>query len=292
MKMKKYFKLLRVKHYIKNVLVLLPLICSGMLLQVDLLIKAAFAFVSFCLISSVVYILNDIHDVEHDRNHPTKRNRPIASGAISIKMAYVVAILLFVLAFFIHFFVCKSDIFMAGLLLLYFVLNVAYSMGLKNIALLDVVILASGFLIRLFYGGGVLDITISNWMYLTVLVASFYLGLGKRRNELKKISDGATREVLRFYSQNFLDKNMYMCLTLTIIFYSLWCIDPITTLTTGSTTGLLCSIPILIVVFMKYSLDVESESCDGDPVEVVLHDKMLLVLVALYACAMVGIIYL
>jgi 4-hydroxybenzoate polyprenyltransferase len=159
--MKKYLKLMRIHHYIKNFLVFAALACSGQFFQTKKLLAGTAGFVAFCLVSSVVYIVNDIRDKEKDRCHPTKCNRPIASGEISEKQAWILVAVLLIVAFFCNMAVFRLDATL--LLLLYVLLNLAYSMGLKNVPLLDVTILVSGFLIRVLYGACVTDIAISNW---------------------------------------------------------------------------------------------------------------------------------
>ena len=209
--MKRYLKLMRIHHYIKNILVFAALACSGQFFDVEKLSSAVAAFVAFSMVSSVVYIINDIRDREKDRKHPTKCNRPIAAGTVSVKSACVLAAVLLVIAV-----VCNGVTFHITstlLLALYFALNLGYSFGLKNIPIVDISILVAGFLIRILYGAFVTGITISNWLYLTVIALSFYFALGKRRNELKQVG-GETRKVLKAYPLNFLDKNMGMCLTL------------------------------------------------------------------------------
>ncbi len=239
------------------------------------------------MVSSVIYIINDIRDVEKDRNHPTKCKRPIAAGAVSVKSAFGLAIILMLIAI-----ACNCLIFHVTstlLLVLYLVLNLAYSFGLKNVPIVDVTILVAGFLIRILYGALVTDITISNWLYLTVIVLAFYLSLGKRRNELKQIGNGETRQVLKAYPVAFLDKSMGMCLTLTNAFYALWSMDEKTVQFYNK--HLIFTVPIVLLITMKYSLDIEGES-DGDPVEVLLHDKVLLTLCVLYLAVMFIILYL
>lgn len=285
--MKHYIKLMRPHHYIKNFLVFAALACSGQLFDPKKLFAGFAGFIAFCMISSVVYIINDIRDVEKDRMHPTKCKRPIAAGTVSVKNAWVLAFVLLVIAIACNFLTFHR---IATLLLfLYLILNLAYSFGLKNIPLVDVTILVAGFLIRILYGAFVTGIVISNWLYLTVIALAFYFGLGKRRNELKHISDGQTRKVLQSYPISFLDKNMGMCLTLANVFYALWSMDENTVASYGS--YLVFTVPIVLLITMKYSLNVEGES-DGDPVEVLLHDKVLLVLCVLYIAAMFLILYL
>jgi 4-hydroxybenzoate polyprenyltransferase len=255
--------------------------------QTKKLLAGTAGFVAFCLVSSVVYIVNDIRDKEKDRCHPTKCNRPIASGEISEKQAWILVAVLLIVAFFCNMAVFRLDATL--LLLLYVLLNLAYSMGLKNVPLLDVTILVSGFLIRVLYGACVTDIAISNWLYLTVITIAFYFALGKRRNELKQIGDGETRKVLKSYPINFLEKSMNMCLTLANVFYALWSMDK-NTMEFYDNQYLIFTVPLVLLITMKYSLTVEGDS-DGDPVEVLVHDKVLILLCLLYFAVMFAILY-
>lgn len=286
--MKHYLKLMRVHHYIKNFLVFAALACSGQFFNPEKLKSGIFAFIAFSMTSSIVYIVNDIRDIEKDRKHPTKCKRPIAAGMISVKSAWKLTIILFIITI-----ICNYLIFYIPstlLLILYLVLNLAYSFGLKNIPIVDVSILVAGFLIRILYGAFVTEITISNWLYLTVIALSCYFALGKRRNELKQIGHMETRQVLKAYPIGFLDKNMYMCLTLANVFYALWSMDE-KTISFYNNKYLIFTIPIVLLITMKYSLNIEGES-DGDPVEVLLHDKILLILCILYLSMMFIILYL
>ena len=159
-------------------------------------------------------------------------------------------------------------------------------MGLKDVPLLDVTILASGFLLRVLFGAVLTGTEVSEWLYLTVLSGAFYFSLGKRRNELQKKKDGDTRKVLKYYTRDFLDKNMYMCLALLNTFYALWCKD----ITNAGMEYAMWTVPIVILVCMKYSLTVEGNS-EGDPVEVLLHDRVLMALCVVYGIVMIGMLY-
>jgi 4-hydroxybenzoate polyprenyltransferase len=280
----KYLKLMRVKHYLKNVLVALPVIFAGVALHPTNILKTLIAFITFSLTSSIIYIINDIRDVEKDRKHPVKKKRPIASGEVSIKAAVILAILLFVATIAILYF--SGLLFNYGVLVLlvYFVLNLGYSFGLKDIPLVDITILASGFVLRALYGGLLLNIDLSNWLFLTVLSGSFYMALGKRRNELIKLEGKETRKVLKYYTKEFLDKNMYMFLSLSIVFYSLW-----STLGVDNRFFKFSSI-LVILILMKYSLNVEQDSL-GDPIEVILGDKILIILAFIYAAYCFAVLY-
>ena len=284
--MKKYLKLMRIHHYLKNLLVFAALACSGMLFDSRKLLSCILGFFAFSLISSVVYIINDIMDREKDRCHPKKRFRPIASGAVSPVQAGFLAGGLFLLAL-----LCNGLIFSipaTALLLGYLILNLGYSLGLKKIPLVDVAILVSGFWIRVLYGALITGIQISDWLYLTIVMLAFFLALGKRRNELKHNKAGETRDVLKAYPIAFLDKSMYMCLTLAIVFYTLWTMTEETVLAYGQ--YLIYTVPIVMLIIMKYSMDIEGDS-DGDPVEVLVHDHFLMVLCLIYLLSMLAILY-
>ena len=281
--MKKYIKLLRVKHYFKNILIFLPLIFSGNLFNHELLLKTIIGFCTFSLMCSGIYIVNDIQDVEKDRKHPSKKNRPIASGAVSIGQAAVIAIACGIISVGISILVFG----LPGLLceIIYLVLNILYSMKLKDIPIVDIAILVSGFFLRVLFGSAITGIKISTWLFLTVIAISFYLGLGKRRNEikLKNAAEGDTRKVLTYYNYAFLDKNMYMCMALANVFYALWAADH----TKG---GMQWTVPLVIIMSMKYSLIIEGDS-DGDPIEVILHSWFLLALAAIYAISVFLMMY-
>lgn len=285
--MNRYLKLMRVHHYMKNLLVFAALVCSGQLFVPAKLCAGVLGFFAFCATSSAIYIINDIRDCEKDRRHPTKCRRPIASGAVSVRNAACLAVVLFVLAALFIAPVFKLSAVL--LLLLYIVLNLAYSFGLKNVPIADITVLAAGFVIRVIYGAQLTEIIISNWLYLAVFAMSFYLALGKRRGELIQVADGDTRSVLKAYPLDFLNRNMTMYLTLGNVFYALWSMDQVTTAFYHNRL-LIFTVPIVLLITLKYSLTIEGAS-DGDPVEVLIHDRALLLLVLLYLAVMLGILY-
>ena len=207
-KMFNYLKLMRVKHYIKNFLIFLPLFFSNNLLNFIKLKNCIWAFIVFSLACSIIYIFNDIKDIEKDKLHPKKKERPLASGKVSIKEAIILIVLLVFLVIGGMFYL-KASIYSILLVIVYIILNIGYSICFKNIPLLDIVVLVSGFLIRVLYGASIINVVVSNWLYLTIMALSFYLVLGKRRNEIM-MTDKNTRKVLKYYNKDFLDKNMYM----------------------------------------------------------------------------------
>jgi len=293
-RIKYLFHLLRIHHWIKNVLVFIPFFFTAGLFNVSLVTSVVSGFICFSLLSSIVYILNDIRDIENDRLHSSKCSRPLASGQISIPHAVIVlavlcaaliALLVMVRVMGNRLYNLKS----IGLLLLYMLINIAYSWGLKNIPIVDVTILASGYVLRVLFGALIIGVNVSIWLYLVVTLGAFYLGLGKRRNEINGDQKGA-RSVMRFYSHNFLDKNMYVCQALCVVFYALWTVDAVT-IEKFNTSAFIYTIPMIFVIFLKYSLNIETDT-DGDPTSVLLGDKVLLSLCGAYIICALCIIYL
>ena len=281
-------RLMRPKHYIKNLLIFVSITFDRDLFDLHVLLQALLGFAAFCLLSSTVYIFNDIRDVEAYRQHEVKRRRPIASGAVPIPAAWALAAVLFAAALAIQLTAFGLQGGSLFFFLAYFAVNLGYSLGLKHVPFLDIVLLVLGFVLRVIYGAAIVGSSTSAWVYLTVFSLSFYLGLGKRRNELAKGKDG-TRKVLQYYSYEFLDKFMYLCLTLAVTFYALWSADGDIVEKYG-TDKLIWTVPLVIIILMKYSADIESNSY-GDPVDVVMHDKALLLLGVLFALVMVFLIY-
>lgn len=283
MQVRALIRLLRPHHCVKNLLVLCPLFFNGRLFDSALWLEAVLAFVSFTCVASAVYAINDCVDARRDRLHPTKRLRPIASGAISRRLAIGIAAVLCATAVGL---LAAANFPWQGYVWLgvYLSVNVAYSLGLKNWPIVDVALLSSGFLIRVMFGASVMAIVVSPWLYLTVLAGAFYLGLGKRRNELRKLRGGRARRVLRFYTVGFLDQHMNMCLGLTLTFYALWAANL-------AVAGLIWTVPLVLLILMRYGLAVDSET-DGDPVEVLLHEPALLSLCVLYGVVLVAVLYL
>ena len=291
---KYYLYLLRIHHWIKNFLVFIPLIFSVSLFNAKVITISVLGFICFSLLSSIVYILNDMRDIEKDRLHAVKCRRPLASGEIPLSHAIISLVILSALLLFFltvlwvpgnRLYYIKS----IGLLLLYMLSNIGYSWGLKNIPIVDVTILAAGYVIRVLFGALIIGVDVSVWLYLVITMGAYYWGLGKRRNEITDDENGR-REVMRFYSHNFLDKNMYVCQTLCVIFYALWSIDPVT-IEKFHTSAFIFTIPIIFIIFLKYSLNIET-NIEGDPTSVLLNDKILLLLCVIYVICVFFIVYL
>jgi len=279
---------MRIQHYIKNLLIFLPLIFSGNLYNIKLLKINLLGFVSFSFIASVIYIINDIFDVKQDKLHPIKCKRPIASGAIEKKNAVICAIILFLFSASCNFLIyLESDILAWILWGIYLLINFLYSFGLKKLPVIDVVILVVGFLIRLLYGGAISGIEISFWLYFTVLSASAYMSLGKRRNELKNQGE-CVRRVLRFYNYKVTNAFMYIFFTLTVCFYALWCVNIV--FINKLSVLLYFTIPLIFLIIARYSNDIEGK-VDADPINVLLKDKWLVIGGLIYALSLFFILY-
>lgn len=289
--MKEYIKLIRAKHWLKNGLVFLPLFFSINLFNTSYYLGTILAFIVFSFTASIVYIINDMGDIEKDKLHPVKKKRPLAAGTISIKNAKIVIGVLAVLAAIMMWYLFKNTNNIAVIIvpIVYLIINILYSKWLKHIPIIDVVILVSGFVLRVMYGGVSINVEVSKYLYLMIIFGSFYLGFGKRRNEIIK-NGNKSRKVLQLYNKEFLDKNMYVALALAIVSYTLWCVDQTTIQRIGN-DYLFWTIPLLMVILQLYSLNIEGNS-HGDPIEVILGDKKLLVTAVIYVLMMGGILYL
>ncbi|HIT43614.1 TPA: UbiA prenyltransferase family protein [Candidatus Avacholeplasma faecigallinarum] len=277
--MKYYIKLMRPFHWVKNLLIFVPLFFNGRILSISKVWLLIVAFLAFSFIASSVYILNDVKDADKDRLHPKKRFRPIASGKVSKKQAVIFWIFLFTISILLMGLIGNivgSYLVSFILPLIYLLMNLLYSNGLKNIPLVDVSIIAAGFVIRLYYGALVCGVTVSDALLLTVISASFFLGFGKRRNELKKGT--STRKVLQAYNIYFLDKIMYVFISLTLVFYSFW------TILKGR--NLVYTVPLAMLIVADYCLIIESDSSDGDPAEVLKNSKSLMCLLGVFILSM------
>ncbi len=277
----KYLKQMRVKHYIKNILIFFPLIFSKNLFNNDLLYKTIIGFIVFSLLASVVYTINDINDIKCDRLDSKKKSRPITNGSISIKKAIIMIgillMIIIILLFTNNILFTSSSI----ILLIYLIINIYYSLGGKNIPIIDITLLSLGYVLRVFYGGLLISVPISNWLFLTTLSSSYYLVLGKRKKESLRKNK---RTVLKYYPKDFYDKYLTIFLSMIIIFYSLWIITSI------NSQIFIYSTILIIIIFMKYSIDLEIDN-DGDPTSIFLKDKSLIILSIIYMIFCIITIY-
>ena len=270
--MNKYLKLMRVEQYVKNIIVLLPLLFSGQLFQDGKILPTLLGVLMFCFVSSAVYVMNDIADAKSDAANPAKCHRPIASGAIPKRNAYILCISLFAIAALVSLFVLP---FWSGVwIIIYFVMNIFYSLGLKNIVFLDVAMIVAGFLIRVAYGTIVADVEISFYFYFVIAFTLSFTTFGKRLNEKRRMERTGlcVRKVLEKCSERSLAICFYASLILMNIFYVIWVSDIIPVCATNP----LWTIPIMVLFSYKCFVIIENNRTNEDPLTLFVRDKVWL----------------
>lgn len=269
-----YFKLLRPHQWVKSGFVFVGLLFShlwhdGVLVENVMLAAAAFA-----LAASSIYVINDLADRERDREHPEKRHRPLASGAVNVPQALLLGGVCFVLALLLAY---RSSTTVLMIVLAYVVLNVAYSMGLKHVVLLDVFIISTGFMLRILAGTLGVGIAPSHWLQLCGLMLTLFLGFAKRRAELNVMAGrgGSHRRVLDDYDPVLLDTLIGVCATGAIVSYSLYTVSA-ETLAMHGTDSLIYTVPFVIYGIFRYLFLLHRRGGGGDPASALLHDVHLL----------------
>ncbi|WP_256758999.1 decaprenyl-phosphate phosphoribosyltransferase [Cohnella sp. WQ 127256] len=275
---------LRVKQWTKNLLIFAAAIFSIDTISSSNFAQVFVAFLMFCFVSSCVYILNDYVDREADRNHPTKRFRPMASGALSPSVAITIGVLLFVTSVAGAFYLSAG---FGGLLLLYFVLNIAYSFKLKHIVLFDIMTIAFGFVLRAIAGGVVIEEELTPWFLLCIMLISLFLAISKRRHEVNILdsSPSSHRKVLDQYSSELINQMSSIVTTATIICYSLF------TFTSGHSLKLMWTIPLVIYGIFRYLYLIHVKGSGGSPEKILFEDKPILMTVALYGLLTTAILF-
>jgi len=286
----KYLQLIRVHQWIKNIFVFVPILFSLHIFEEDYLLATIFAFLVFCLASSAIYVINDLVDIEADRSHPLKKNRPLPSGAISKSSALITAALLLVSVFWLIFYFNYEFIL---IVVSFLVLNVLYSFLLKNIVILDIFSIAAGFALRVLAGAFVIQVPISSWLLLTTMFISLFLGVMKRHSELSIISEESntsSRKVLAQYSLNFADQIATVAAAGVIICYALYSVAP-RTISVFGTEGLIYTTPFVVFGIFRY-MYLEYMSKKGEnTTRIMATDIPMIVTVILYIIATVLIIY-
>jgi len=287
-----FLRSLRPEQWTKNLIVFAGLLFqpgARELFNPVALARTVTAFVAFCLLSGVVYVFNDITDREADRRHPVKRSRPIASGALSPWMAGGGAAILAIGALSVAFLLSWS---FGAVAVSYLVLQALYSGPLKHIVILDVLTIAFGFVLRAVAGAVAIDVLISHWLLVVTILLALFLGLSKRRHELVMLADGATghRQSLGEYSPYLLDQMISVVTASTLVAYIFYCISPETSQKFG--TDLLgLTIPFPLYGIFRYLYLVHQREGGGSPSQMLMNDRPLLVCVALWALAVVVIVY-
>ncbi|WP_294283633.1 decaprenyl-phosphate phosphoribosyltransferase [uncultured Chryseobacterium sp.] len=292
--MKKYVKLLRVEQWVKNLFVFVPLFFSGNIKNLDLLTKSIFAFIIFSLAASVVYILNDYNDIEADKKHPEKRRRPLASGAISKSQAIGIFIgliiidiaLVFVAQSYFHESLWKF----ATIVGFYFVMNLAYTFKLKHVPIIDISIIAVGFVLRVLAGGYITGISISQWAILLTFVLALVLAIGKRRGELINAQvSGKTRRALDGYNVQFADIALSISVTLAIVCYLMFTLSP--EVQARFHSRVFYTVIFVVFAFLRYLQQTLVYNRTESPTKIVYRDRYIQITLLLWVAAFLIQIY-
>ena len=282
------FKTMRPRQWTKNVFIFAALVFDKQLFVIESFLRTLGGFALFCLISSSVYIFNDLADIEADRQHPEKKNRPIPSGKLPVSTAWIAGILLVVIALGLGYLLSPS---FAGVLSLYFLINMAYSKWLKHVPIVDVLIIASGFVLRV--GAGVTLIHVerfSPWLYVVMTLLSLFLGFGKRRAELSLLAKGAGshRKVLEGYTLPLLDQYIMIVSGTTIVAYSLYTFSAPNV---PENHSMMLTIPFVLYTIFRYLYLVQVKQEGGAPEEVLLTDRPFQIAMGMWAVTVLLIFY-
>jgi len=287
--MKKYFSLIRLKQWIKNFFVFAPLLFSKHLFEIEYFYKAFIAFLSFCFVSSSVYVINDIIDREKDKLHPKKKLRPIASGQIGLLQAFLILFIFLVSSILTS---LKLNYKIAIIIAFYFVLNFSYSFWLKNIVILDIMTISVGFILRVIAGGEAIDVKISNWLILSTFFISIFLAAMKRRSELALFenNDLLTRKVLSEYSTYFADLIGVISASALLISYALYTINENTIEYFGNDyifySNIFAAFGIFRFMYLSYK-----KSKGENATEVMLTDLPMMINLILYVLFIIFVVY-
>lgn len=286
--LKAIIKELRIRQWVKNLFVLIPLVFDRQLLNQESFFRSVAGFLLFCFVSSSVYIINDIMDIEADRKHPKKMNRPIASGKIPVNTAWLISGLLIISS--ILFSILLSPLF-AAIVIVYFLINLAYSSKLKHKALIDVMIIAAGFVLRVAAGVSLIEVErFSPWLYVVTTLFALFLGLGKRRGELATLHNGdfSQRKVLDGYTIPLLDQLITIVSATTIVSYSLYTFSAPNL---PDNHAMMLTIPFALYGIFRYIYLIQVKNEGSAPDELVLIDHPLQITFMLFVLSVLIIFY-
>ena len=280
-------RLMRPSHWLKNACIFAPLIYGKALGDPARVITSGRAFLAFCLVSSSVYILNDILDRRADAEHPKKRYRPIASGRVGVSSAVVQLALVALGAAALS---ATLPWQAAALIGVYAVLNLGYSFGLKHVVLIDIFIIAAGFMLRVLTGAKAIEVEVSQWLVICTLFLSLFLGVAKRRSEIAHIGRGETRKVLDDYTPELVRLIMNTSVAGSIMSYALYTVSEHAR-EFFHTDKLVYTVPIVMYGIFRYLYLDEKERTAENPVSVILRDPSLLATGVVWMLASIAIIY-
>ena len=273
---------MRPKQWYKNLVIFIGIVFSLKLLDLSLWIDVIAAFAVFCVVSGCLYIINDIIDIDKDKNHPKKCNRPIASGKLKTSNAWVAAIILIIAAFGVSYFI---NIWFLASAVTFFLLILIYSLFLKQLIIVDMMIISSGFVIRAIAGCAAAGVIVSPWLIICAFLLALFLAIGKRRHELVILGKNAGdhRKILDGYSTEMLDQMMNITTSALIMSYSIY------TFFTGK-IYIMITIPFAFYGLFKYIYMVHAENFGGEP-EMLFKDKGMLLSMVIWAVLVIVVLY-
>lgn len=280
---------LRPVQWVKNVFVLAPLVFAERLFDLSLLGAAFLAFATFCCAASTIYLINDLSDREEDRKHPLKQHRPIASGALSVPVARAAAVVLAVMTL-------GASAYLGGrflvILAVYLAVNLLYSRGLKKVVILDVMVVAAGYVFRVMAGGAAIEVAVSPWLVLCTIFLALLLILSKRRHELLLLSEeaGDHRSVLLHYNPTFLDQMINVVTASSVVCFALYAMDEDTVARFGS-DRLIYTLPLVIFGIFRYLYLIYQKHDRRNPTEALLRDVPFVANIFLWVLAVLWIVY-
>ncbi len=301
------FKSIRITQWVKNVVVFAPIVFSGFLFVPGYLTRVVWACLVFCLTSSAIYLFNDLVDIKNDRLHPFKKNRPIASGKLPIEVAVFLMLVLLGISLWLS--MILSTFFFAAIIA-YIIINIFYSLWWKKVSIIDVMVIAAGFVLRVYAGSFVINVHMDVWFLLTVISASLFLAVGKRRSEMTllsgaKIDQRVSRETLSHYTPTLLDAYTSMFANTTWLTYALFSFlhPPFTAegrvlrlfsllpRTLVIDKWLMVTVPVVIFGVMRYMQLIYEKNVGESPHKVIMTDKALLITVGIWGVMVLMILY-
>lgn len=286
MDIKAIVKLLRPKQWIKNFFIFAAIVFSGNFFNRDVLYANIFTFILFCFTSSSIYVLNDLVDIEKDRCHPDKKNRPLPSGRVSKKAA--ITLDFFLVLGVLYFSYTYLSMKVMAILVTYMVMNVAYCFKLKNVVIIDVMIITFGFVLRVESGSLSTGVQVSPWLFLCTILLSLFLALNKRKSEIITLKEksGAHRKILEDYSVDMLDKMLTIVTPSILMAYCLY------TFSSVQSKTMIFTIPFVLYGIFRYQYLMDKKNIGGKPEDVFGKDKPFLINIVLWGLSVLTIIYL
>lgn len=291
-KLKAIFKVIRCRQWIKNTFVLLPIFFGGSLLDTNDIIAGIITFFAFCFAASSIYCLNDLVDVEADRKHPVKCHRPIASGEVSKTEAYTLMVSLLILSILVVFLLPNNKWQVGSVILFYWLMNVGYCVELKKHAIIDVCIIAFGFILRILAGGLAAEIILSNWIVLMTFLLTLFLSFAKRRDDVVRMEETgeAPRKNTIRYNLTFINQAITITGTAALVCYIMYTVSPEVMNKFHTPYLYLTSIFVLVGLLRYIQLSVVDKK-SGDPTKIILKDRFTQLIVLAWGISFLILIY-